>query len=279
MTKLLPILILGLGIIVGLYLVSQQTHLFSKASTSPEPRNIKITNLSDNSFSLVWTTTQKVPGFITYGTSETLGMIAHDDRDNQGPSSRFTHHVTLKDLDPQATIFYNVNSGGKVFKLEGKPYAQKTALTLSQTPPLPKPIIGKILSYDGKPVDEAIVYISINDSQVLSGYTRDNGNWLITLNTARSQDLSNYFDLKIGDKMEIEANDQSGFTTKQSVNYQEGTNTPIELKLPIQTSTPMGQSNLQLVRDNFGKKGTNIPGDLNKDGIVNSFDLIKALIP
>lgn len=219
MTKLLPILILGVGIIAGLYLLSQQTHLFSKASASPEPQNLKVTNLSNNSFTVIWTTTQRVPGFVTYGTSGLLRMTAQDDRDNSRPNNYFTHHVTLKNLDPETTIFYNINSGGKAFDLKGKPYTQKTAPVITQTPPLPKSIIGKVLNSDNKPAGESIVYLSVSGNQLLSSYTRNNGNWLITLNTARTQDLSSYFDPTPGTQLNITALSGTNSPVSKTVNY------------------------------------------------------------
>lgn len=219
MTKLLPIIILTLGIIVGLFLINQQTHLFSKASVSPEPQNIKITNLSDNSFTITWVTNQKTPGFVTYGISESLGLTTQDDRDSGSPTNRFTHHVTLKNLDPETNIFYNITSGGKVFNQKGKPYTQKTASVLNQTPPLPKTIIGKVLNSDNKPVDESVVYLSASGNQLLSSYTRNNGNWLITLNTARTQDLNSYFDPLPGTQLNITISSGTNEPVSKTVNY------------------------------------------------------------
>lgn len=242
---ILVIIILIIAIPVTFYLLKTKTSFFSKASTGPEPKEMQITNLADNSFTISFLTTAEVASFIQYGTSETLESTANDDRDSSGPSPRSTHHITLKNLDPDTIIFYKISSGGKTFQ-------QKTAPKVKDTPPLPQPVFGKIV---GK---EAIVYLKIAGGEKLSSYTRENGNFLITLNNARTEDLSNYLEPKAGDNLEITIVSENGQVSKTEKYTAE--NKP--LSDIILNSQPQPDNNQTV--------------DLNGDGVVNIFDFIIA---
>lgn len=278
MSKLITIIVLIILIIalpVTFYLLKTQTSLFSKASTGPEPQEIKITNLADNSFTISFLTTAEVPGFIQYGTKESLGETASDDRDQ---TNRSTHHITLKNLDPDTIIYYKINSGGKVFDRAGKPFQQRTAPVTNQTPPLPKPVLGKISNEDKSIPKEAIVYLKLRTGEQLSSYIRDKGNFLITLNNARTDNLTNYLDPKVGETMEVNVISEAGIKATKTLFYT-GKNEPIEtiiLSKTVPTSSTQPTSLLDLVMKNFGKKGQKLEGDLNGDGVVNSLDFVTA---
>lgn len=191
----LTIIILIIAIPITVYLIGQRTGFFGKASISDYPKQIKVTNISDNSFTVSWVTDKKSVGFVSYGESEKFGGVAADDRDNGAQKTRFTHHVTVKNLDPEKVYFFKINS-------EGKAYQQKTASTTSDAPPLAKPIFGSILNEDGKAPKEAIVFVTPAGGTPLSTFTRD-GKWLITLNNARLEDLSAYISLNKDDRVQI----------------------------------------------------------------------------
>ncbi|MBI2597106.1 fibronectin type III domain-containing protein [Candidatus Daviesbacteria bacterium] len=222
MSKLITVTVLLLLIIslpAVLYLVSKQTQFFSKASAGSEPNEIQITNLADNSFTVSFTTTAQVPVFIQYGASESLGFAATDDQDQSNSSPRFTHHITLKNLDPETEIYYKINSGGKIFDKSGQPFQQRTAQVVKDTPPLPSPVFGKVIFEDKSTFKEAVVYLKLKDGQKLSSFIREGGNFLIVLNSARTENLSSFVSPKAGDNMKItvrSANNQIIKETKYS---------------------------------------------------------------
>ncbi len=191
------LILLIVAIPVSVFLIGQRTGFFSKASVSSIPKQIRITNISDNSFSVSWVTDKEALGFVSFGEKEKLGNSASDDRDNGVQKARFTHHITLKNLDPDKTYFFKINLNGNV-------YQQKTAPATSDTPPLAQPVFGSVLTKDGKVPKEALIYLTTEGGTPLSTFTRE-GNWLITVNNARSKDLSVYIFYKKGDNIKIQA--------------------------------------------------------------------------
>lgn len=252
------ILLIG-GLLAGLYLLSQQTNLFPKAALLIVPQEVKISNISDNSFTVSWITPDKLTiGFVSYGTQELSGSAA-DDRDTSGPQPRNTHHITLKNLTPQTSHLFKISSAGQVFDNNGQPYQVTTAPTTQDTPPLPQPLFGKVKTADEKPPQEAVVYVEIGEGTLLSSYTRADGNWLITLNNARVKDLSTYLNPQEGDRLTVTVQaGVEGFVSKT---------TTLAKKNQL--------SSLTLNKTSVPQKPSAVPGDLNGDGVINVFDFLK----
>ena len=153
--------------------------------------------------------------------------------------------LTVKNLTPATAYSFKINSEGS--------YQVTTAPTTSDTPPLPQPIFGKVKTADEKPPQEALVYVEIGEGTLLSSYTRQDGNWLVTLNNARTKDLSTYLTPQDQDRLSllIQASAE-GILSK--------------------TTTLANKNQLSSLTLN---KTSAIPGDLNGDGVVNVFDLLK----
>lgn len=256
--KVIILIILISGLLVGLYLLSQQTNLFPKAAPQITPQEVKISNLSDNSFTVSWVTPDKPTiGFVSYGQGN-LTETALDDRDTAGPKPRTTHHITLKNLIPQTTYLFKISSAGQTFDNNGQPYSVTTTPTTQDTPPLPQPIFGKVKTADSKPPQEAVVYVEIGEGTLLSSYTRADGNWLVTLNNARTKDLSTYLTPQDQDRVAVTIQAGiEGFISKATTLAKKNELSAITLN---KTSAP--------------QKPSAVPGDLNGDGVVNAFDLI-----
>ncbi|TSC88746.1 MAG: hypothetical protein G01um10145_772 [Microgenomates group bacterium Gr01-1014_5] len=207
----LVLLILALLVVAlpgGVYLATNQTSFFGTASPEETPKEVKITNISDNSFSVSWVTPDKQNlGFLAYGETERLGNSASDDRDTSGTQERYTHHVSLKNLLPSTNYFFKIGSGSKEYDNDSSSYQITTAPTTTDPPPLADPAYGKILTPQGAPATDVLVYLTVDRGTPLSSYTRNDGNWLITLNNARRADLSTYISYKeTGDNISLLVN-------------------------------------------------------------------------
>lgn len=200
MSKFLPIILLVLGLIVGIFLIQNKTFLRSKAAPLTAPQNIVISNITDNSFTVSWTTAEAAAGFISYGKETSLGSAAQDDRDGLNRNKRYTHHVTLSNLDPQITYYFKIGSGSQMFDDKGKLFKQVTAPTVDTTPIISDMATGEI-SGATDPSDN-LIYLRINNGSLLSSFTRKN-NWLITLNNSRTSDLKNYLDFRSDMKVDV----------------------------------------------------------------------------
>ncbi|MDO8638167.1 MAG: fibronectin type III domain-containing protein [Candidatus Daviesbacteria bacterium] len=247
MSKILPLVILIVGLIVAVFLVGQKTGFFSRADVLTTPQEIKISNLSDNSFTVSYITAKPTIGFINFGETEKMGDTVNDDRDINGPKARLTHHITLKNLNPETQYFYQINTE--------KISQQTTAPTTTDTPPLADPIFGQIVKADKTIPSEAIIYSQIVDGTLLSSYSRDDGNFLITLNNARTNDLLNYLKIKDSDQIDLTVKDGEGATKKQ-VPASERTSTVNIILEPV------------VVKETISSWSQ----DYNNDGVVNVFD-------
>lgn len=199
------IIILVVALPSSVYLATNRTSFFGSASPEEAPREVKITNISDNSFSVSWITPDKQNlGFLAYGETERLGNSASDDRDISGTENRYAHHVSLKNLLPSTLYFFKIGSGSKQYDNGGASYQITTAPITADPPPLADPAYGKILTPQGAPATDVLVYLTVAGGTPLSSYTRNDGNWLVTLNNARQAGLATYISYKeTGDNISL----------------------------------------------------------------------------
>lgn len=267
--------ILGVGIFFGIKLISEQTQLKSQAAHSTAPEKVRITNLSDNSFTVSWLTSeQAISGFVTFGQDDKLGQSASDDRDSGAPQNRFTHYVTLKNLEPNKIYFFKINSGKDLYDDNGKAFSQKTAPTTEDTPSLEKPIFGKVVKADSSTPKEVIIYGLVGDNTPISTYPNDKGNWTLNLNNSRIKSLDKYLKINPTDTINIlvlagaDGQAQASGSVQNPSSFQK----IILTASASQTQQAVEDDGFGLIKANFGKKGTNIPGDLNHDGVINTVD-------
>ncbi len=191
---LLGLFILGVGLVGGILLVNNtNTNSFlPRASAETTPRNLKITNVTDSSFTVSWVTDNKTPGYIRYGTQPSdLTQTITDDRDQiSGSVGLFkTHHVTIRSLSPNTTYFFKVGTGTKeLYDNSGTPYQGKTTGSSSGAT---KTLYGEVQNPDGTSANGALVYITSDNIAPLSALTQSSGSWVLSLANARSRDLRN----------------------------------------------------------------------------------------
>lgn len=188
------IIVLILGISLGVVLIKQGSKFFLKANPDFTPKQVKISNVTDSSFSVSWITDSQTSGFVNYGPNEDLIFTAEDDRDQiSGKVDSFlVHHVTIRDLKPATTYFFEIESGGETFDNNGESYQVTTAPTIQAPAPANDVAYGSIISQNGSPMEGVIIYLSLPNASPLSTLTKTSGNWVIPLNLGRSTDLSSW---------------------------------------------------------------------------------------
>jgi hypothetical protein len=200
-----------------------------------------VTNVSDRAFTVSWLTDLPAAGQVNYGTTPALGHSRADDA-GAGP---YTHHVTLSDLIPGATYYFDVVADGQVDDNNGAHY-QLTLPPTGGLPPATDWFWGFVYGPDGiTPAAGVIVYVTLvdgdgagspGDSTSLSALTDANGVWFINLALARTADYSAFFDYTPmgGDLARVEAeagpDGSTAFTVDLGASYVPGgARTPLTL--------------------------------------------------
>ncbi len=189
---LLGLLILAAGLIGGILVVNNtNTNSFlPRAAPESEPKDVKITNVSDISFTVSWVTDTKTTGFIQYGTSRlALTSTAQDDRNQlTGDSNLYkTHHVTVRSLRANTTYYFKIGTGNKeLYDNSGKPYETKTVNPIQGSA---QAIYGEVVTMDTMPANGAIIYLSADSLSPLSILTQSTGSFVLPLSQARSKNL------------------------------------------------------------------------------------------
>jgi len=247
---IIALLILILGIAGGTFLIKNTTRWFTSATPEITPQQIKITNITESSFTVSWITNAQVSGFVKYGTDKEIPFTAQDDRDQLSGSqgSFFTHHVTLKGLTPSTNYFFKISSGGKLFDNNGRLYRANTGPAFQDSNRESDVAYGTILKQDGSPAGGVIVYLTLANASPLSTITRSSGNWVIPLNLARSTDLSSWaiYDKEVSVEEIFVQGGSEGTATAISVTKNDSPLPPITLGgnfdfrqvLPSPTLTP-----------------------------------------
>lgn len=191
---ILGLFLLIAGTAAGVFLIQKGPTFFLKANPEIIPQQIKITNVTDSSFTVSWITETSTNGFVQHGQSPNTSSVAADERDavSGTTGSFYTHYVTVKNLKPKTKYYFKLGSGGKTFDSSGQPWEVTTASTPSSPEPGSDIASGKVLNADQTPADGAIVYLSITNMTPQSTLIRSSGNWLVALNNTFSSNLSGY---------------------------------------------------------------------------------------
>ncbi len=197
-TKRLPtilgIFILLAGATAGVFLIRQGTNQFLRASQETTPRQVKITNVTDNAFTVSWITDTAINGFIKYDISKELTLVAQDDRNEiSGETNSFsTHHVTIKGLKPKTTYFFKIFSDKKALDSDDQEYQATTASIIQDPLPENDVAYGTIVQADGSPAEGVVVYLSLANAVPQSTLTKASGSWLIPLSSILANNLTSY---------------------------------------------------------------------------------------
>lgn len=154
------------------------------------PQNIRIANLTGNSFSVTWFTSSPVIGSLAYGNTPSLGQTRGDDRDPT-PQPRRTHIVTLTGLTPQTTYYFRIRND-TIFSPQ-KPLSQTTSDY--QPPNGNRPLTGTLSQATTPELTDILIFLQTDASSDLVTFVDQNRNYLLPLNILRRRDLTSDIDL------------------------------------------------------------------------------------
>jgi len=188
---LLSVTLIGISIVITSILVKNSAVFVSRADITESPQNVKITNISDNSFTISYTTEIENISSVNFGIEDNLGQTAIDDRDQKEViRPRKIHNFTLNNLRPDTRYFFTITSGQNTFLNNNIPYEIRTAPIPQITLTPQTSIKGKIVLTDGSKPKEALVYVNVDKAQEISSLSDNNGSYSLSLSSLLLKDLS-----------------------------------------------------------------------------------------
>lgn len=182
---LVGLFLLLIGTVAGAVLVQSDKIFKSEAKLEEKAEEVRVTNVTDNSFTVSWLTNSSTNGYISYGKSQNSGAVIGQNDIFSDESQ--THSATAVNLDPSTTYYFKIGFGKEGIK-NSKIYSVKTAVrTLAK--PVPEIVFGQISNSQNKPVKGALVYISGQDISPQSAFTDSEGKWTLNLSRAFSTNL------------------------------------------------------------------------------------------
>lgn len=173
---ILGVLVLVIGLVSGVYLINSQQEFNLGATAEIAPKNVRVSNITDKSFTVSWTTDIETSAFIKWGTNENiLNKVVSQEAGQKGR----VHSLNVSEVEPNTTVYFKINSNGTDF--DNNKIAWQ-ARTLPNANKYPSTIIasGTILDINGASGTKALVYITIN-GQTVSAITSDQGSWIVPL--------------------------------------------------------------------------------------------------
>jgi len=188
-----------------------------------EISEIRESNPTSASFTVSWITNGNANGLVHYSLNPDLTdfMTAYDDRGVSHLDD--THHVSIGDLNPETTYYYEIVSGGTIDNNSGLYYSFSTMKIPSEPPPT-CPAYGWVYLEDGvTPAEGAIVYLEIShygeSSYWISGLVNSIGIWVLNLGDLYSTITDDLLPYSEGDPLLLEFQGGSGrvYTTQLEV--------------------------------------------------------------
>jgi hypothetical protein len=181
------VVILLAGLVTGILLVSKPQNLLTRAGPTDTPKNVKISNVGAESATVSWTTDIPVTGMVKYSDNPSnLSLPGTDVRDQlSGEAGLFTtHYVTITNLSPSKTYYFEIMSGSASYDDNDRPYQLRTGVKASSR--AEDVMKGKIVASEGQGVEGAIVYVEIDGGETLSALTKIRGDWQLDLSKVRN---------------------------------------------------------------------------------------------
>jgi hypothetical protein len=199
--------VLLIGLVVGIWFIGTGPGVFApRATPQTTPKNVKITNVTDTTFSVSFVTDEQTAGFVKYGTkADAMTLQASDDRDQlSGQVGKYsTHHITMRNLSAGSEYFFTIGTGSNVaYDNNGTPFTVKTGARAAGSSAA-KTVYGTVTAEGGTPADGAIVYVVAAGAGELSAIVKSSGSWAIPLAQARKADGSGLAQVKDTDSLAI----------------------------------------------------------------------------
>ncbi|MGI6484111.1 MAG: fibronectin type III domain-containing protein [Candidatus Dojkabacteria bacterium] len=184
----------------------------SRVSTNVGPESIRVSNLTDVGFTVLWISEEKENGLVKYGVSQNdLSNTAYDQRDGISAKGKYyVHSVKLDRLQSETKYYYEIISGEDLYDNNERKYSVTTLATVESAPPFTT-LSGSFTNMPSH--GEVIVIGSVKDmdkigslgtSYEVSTLVDERGNWTMPIGDLRFDDSTSYFEYTSEDRLIIE---------------------------------------------------------------------------
>lgn len=199
------ILLTSIGVIFWL---SRNVVIFNtRAALGNAPKDIQITNITADSFTVSYLTDEPVNGTLSYGPDATMQQVAFDTRDREGINPHSIHSITVSDLEPNTKYSFAITSGDGTFQNNESPFEITTAQASADQDDSPNQgltITGQVI-IDDDSSGEALVYISSIETQTISTLVSGDGSFEINIDNILNKDLTGIAEIGPNTSFEIRA--------------------------------------------------------------------------
>lgn len=192
------------GLAVTSVLIQRGVFTVSKASPDYEPKNIKVVNVTNTSFTVTFTTINPVIAAVSVSNATQTGGVYFDARENSANKPFVSHFITVKDLKPATTYNFTILSNGTTYLNSGKDFAATTVQTYTSLD-TGNDIQGAIILPDGNPGSDSLVLLTPEGGATTGIITNDKGEYVISTDSIRTANYEDPFPLVSGTVMEIVA--------------------------------------------------------------------------
>ena len=185
---ILGIFVLVIGMFTGVYFLNNAQVFKTGASADAAPKDIRTSNVTDNSVTVSWTTDKATSCFLTWGTTQ--GNLSKTENEGTSDQKYFSHSITLTGLTAKTNYYYKINSDGSNFDNGGIPWQFTTGgvLSINKTSII---LSGNVINASGNSETKALIYANVG-GYLLSTLTSDSGNYVFQLGNVRTTDLTGY---------------------------------------------------------------------------------------
>ncbi len=196
--------VLLIVIVISIALIQSGIFYIGKASQDGTPRNFLIANVTDSSFTAVFTTTAQSEAVVILADAQTGNAVTLDDRDKKSgiKNKYYSHHVTVHNLKPNTKYSFKVLSLGKEYTSPS--YSVATGPEISTVPPAQNPLFGKVLIPEGSISPDTLITARTSRSSLITAVTDSKGEFILPTNSLRTTDLKTYLALEDTDKFSLD---------------------------------------------------------------------------
>jgi hypothetical protein len=208
--KSIGIFLISIGILFVMYLLGYVSPLNFIGNNTALPKDILFTNITDTSFTVTWFTDTLANGKVELTSKNTNKKEFLDERDVTDVHKFLSHSISTHQLEPNTQYSIAIVSNGKKYLDNQQPFQITTAKSIQNSNPNSTPAYGTVMTNNKLPSNDTIVFLSTDDSQILSASVKNNGSFTIPLSELRSLDLSSY--INIGDSNIFHVNSKTNNT-------------------------------------------------------------------